>query len=138
VSETILLVEDSRFMRIANERVLAKAGYKVISVADGEQALAMAFERVPNLVLLDIMLPKLDGVAVLRALKSDPRTMGVPVIVLTGLGQSNEARLKNEGAAGFFAKSDSMFEKDGLALLRLIESVLGRPKSNSATVATSA
>jgi CheY-like chemotaxis protein len=138
VSETILLVEDSRFIRVANERVLVRAGYSVISVADGEQALAMAFEHVPSLVLLDMMLPKLDGVAVLRALKRDSRTTSVPVVVLTGLGQNNEAKLKNEGAAAYFTKSESMLEKDGLALLRLVESVLGHKKTDSATMPTSA
>ena len=61
----ILLVEDNRFLRLASERVLVKAGYDVVSVVDGEAAWLMARERIPNLILLDMMLPKLDGLGVL-------------------------------------------------------------------------
>src|SRR5580698_2450545 len=107
---TILLVEDSRFLRIASERALLKAGYGVVCASDGESALLTARERVPNLILLDMMLPKLDGLGVLRALKHDPQTADIPVIVLSGLGQQNEARLKKEGAAAYFKKSDSLLD----------------------------
>src|SRR5450432_2496162 len=61
-----------------------------VSAVDGEAALLMARERLPNLILLDMMLPKLDGLGVLRALKRDPETKSIPVIVLTGLGKTNE------------------------------------------------
>jgi len=57
----ILLVEGSRFLRLASERALVKAGYEVASVVDGEAAMLMARERIPNLILVDMMLPKLDG-----------------------------------------------------------------------------
>lgn len=122
----ILLVEDSRFLRIASERALVKAGYDVVSVVDGEAALLMARERIPNLILLDMMLPKLDGLGVLRALKHDSQTADIPVIVLSGLGQQNEARLKKEGAAAYFTKSDSLLENDSETLLHLVESVVGK------------
>jgi two-component system, OmpR family, phosphate regulon response regulator PhoB len=125
LTTTILLVEDSRFLRTANERALAKAGYNVVSAADGEEALLIARERTPNLILLDMMLPKLDGVAVLRALKHDFQTKSIPVIVLTGLGKQNEAKLKREGAAAYFTKSDSLL-KDFDTLLRLVETVMGK------------
>lgn len=81
-----------------------KAGYDVVSVVDGEAALLMAGERIPNIILLDMMLPKLDGLEVLRALKHDPQTATIPVIVLTGLGQQNEARLKKEGGGSLLHK----------------------------------
>ncbi len=125
MTTTILLVEDSRFLRVANERALAKAGYNVVSAADGEEALLIARERTPNLILLDMMLPKLDGVAVLRALKHDSQTKRIPVIVLTGLGKQNEAKLKREGAAAYFMKSDSLLN-DSDTLLRLVETVIGK------------
>jgi CheY-like chemotaxis protein len=122
----ILLVEDSRFLRVASERALVKAGYDVVSAVDGEAALLMARERIPNLILLDMMLPKLDGLGVLRALKHDPQTAGIPVIVLSGLGQLNEAKLKKEGAAAYFTKSDSLLANDSDTLLHVVESVVGK------------
>jgi CheY-like chemotaxis protein len=133
----ILLVEDSRFLRVACERALAKAGYDVVSVVDGEAALRMARERIPNLVLLDMMLPKLDGLGVLRALKHDPQTANIPVIVLSGLGQQNEAKLKKEGAAAYFTKSDSLLERNCATLLHLVESVVGKQQTGGPVAAIS-
>jgi CheY-like chemotaxis protein len=135
---TILLIEDSRFLRIASERVLVKAGYEVFSAGDGETALLTARARVPNLILLDMMLPKLDGLGVLRALKRDPQTMNIPVIVLTGLGQKNEAKLKNEGALAYFTKSDSLLANDFDTLLRLVESVVGKQETEESIAEISA
>jgi CheY-like chemotaxis protein len=120
----ILLVEDSRFLRIANERTLAKAGYNVVSAIDGEQALQIARECIPNLILLDMVLPKLDGVAVLRALKGDSQTKNIPVIVLSGLSERNEAKLKREGAEAYLTKSDSLLRDSSEPLLRLVETLL--------------
>ena len=100
----ILLVEDSKFQRIANGRALVKAGYEVIYAVDGEEGLRSARENIPDLILLDMMLPKVSGVDVLRALKSDVLVKHVPVIVLSGLGQANEAKLLKEGAAAFLMK----------------------------------
>ena len=133
----ILLVEDSRFMRIASERALVKAGYDVVSVVDGEAALRMARERIPDLILLDMMLPTLDGLGVLRALKHDSRTADIPVIVLSGLGQQNEAKLKKEGAAAYFKKSDSLLDNDSETLLDLVETVVGKREAAAPEAAIS-
>jgi CheY-like chemotaxis protein len=132
VKTAILVVEDSRFLRVANERALVRAGYTVFSAADGEAALLLARERIPNLILLDMMLPKLDGVGVLRALKHDPQTADIPVIVLTGLGQQNEAKLIQEGAAAFFTKVDSLLDNNSDTLLQVVETVVGRTGRNGA------
>ena len=134
----ILLVEDSRFLRVASERALVKAGYDVISVVDGEAALLMAREHIPNLILLDMMLPKLDGLGVLRSLKHDSQTADIPVIVLSGLGQQNEAKLKKEGAAAYFTKSDSLLENNSQTLLRVVESILGKQETTRSVDAISA
>src|ERR1700733_11712747 len=134
---TILLVEDSRFLRVASERTLLKAGYEVVCASDGEAALLTARERVPNLILLDMMLPKLDGLGILRALKHDSQTADIPVIVLSGLGQQNEAKLKKEGAAAYFTKSDSLLENNSQTLLRVVESVVGERKTAGPVAATS-
>ena len=88
----------------------------------------------PSLILLDMMLPKLDGIGVLRALKSDPQTADIPVIVLTGLGQQNEAKLINEGAAAYITKSDSLLDNNSDTLLQVVKSVLGKPKRQGGRV----
>jgi len=125
----ILLVEDSKFQRVANGRALTNAGYSVIHAADGEEGLRAARESIPDLILLDMMLPKLSGLDVLRALKSDVLAKHIPVIVLSGLGQANEARLLKDGAAAFFTKSEKSLENASLALIQAVESVLTATKA---------
>jgi CheY-like chemotaxis protein len=103
--KSILLVDESKFQRMANESVLSRAGYKVVTASDGEEALLIAHDRIPDLILLDMMFPKLEGQEVRRALKQNPVTASIPVIVLSGLAQRNEAKLMQEGATACFDKS---------------------------------
>jgi CheY-like chemotaxis protein len=105
VKSTVLLVEDSQVQKLANEQILTRAGYLVLLAGDGEDALRLAREARPDLVLLDMILPKLSGSEVLQALKQDPATAAVPVIVLSHLSRADEAKAKAEGAAGYFEKS---------------------------------
>jgi CheY-like chemotaxis protein len=121
---TILLVEDSRLLRTANHRALNRAGYEVIDAEDGRRALELAQERVPDLILLDMMLPKLSGPEVLRALKNDPRTNLIPVIVLTSLSQKNKEKLEHDGAADFVEKSDDLLRNDSAILITAIHKAL--------------
>jgi CheY-like chemotaxis protein len=106
----MLLVEDSKFQRVANGRALIRAGYDVVYAADGEEGLVAARENLPDLILLDMMLPKMSGLDVLRALKADALLKHIPVIELSGLGQGNEAKLLKEGAIAFLVKSTESFE----------------------------
>jgi DNA-binding response OmpR family regulator len=129
----ILLIEDSKFQRISNERALVKAGYSVIQAGDGEEGLRVARKDIPDLILLDMMLPKVSGLDVLRALKSDVLVKHIPVIVLSGLGQGNETKLLKEGAAAFFMKSEKSFENSSSALIQAVESVLTQSKNAVAT-----
>ena len=78
----ILLADDNADMRAYVQRLLSQH-WEVEAVADGAKALAVARERVPDLVLADVMMPGLDGFALLRALRADPRTAAVPVILLS-------------------------------------------------------
>ena len=102
--ETILLVEDSKFLRVATERILTKAGYQVICAGDGDEALALAGSRLPDLIVLDMLLPKLSGPEVLRSLKKNELTAHIPVVVLSGLSQNNGPKLVQEGADAFIEK----------------------------------
>jgi CheY-like chemotaxis protein len=102
--ETILLVDDSKFLRVATERILTKAGYQVICAGDGDEALALAGSRLPDLIVLDMMLPKLSGPEVLRSLKKNDLTAHIPVVVLSSLSQNNGPKLVQEGADAFIEK----------------------------------
>jgi CheY-like chemotaxis protein len=122
----VLLVEDSKFLRMANERALSKAGFEVSTAADGEEALQVAKDKLPDIILLDLMLPKISGTEVLKALKANPATMDIPVIVLTSLSQKNEEKLLHEGAAAYFEKSTLQLDKSSNRLAATVETVLDR------------
>jgi CheY-like chemotaxis protein len=126
---SILLVEDSKFLRLASERTLRRAGYSVVSTDDGEQALRVARERVPDLILLDMLLPKLGGAEVLRALKQDPLTAQIPVVVLSSLSQKNETKLIEEGATAYFEKAKLHLDTDSRALLEVVKMALPKLKA---------
>jgi CheY-like chemotaxis protein len=120
----ILLVEDSKFLRLTAERALARAGYEVSSAADGEEALRLARKQLPDLILLDMLLPKVSGPDVLMALKKDTLTNAIPVVVITGMSQKNAARLREDGAAGFLEKSELELDKGSEKLLAAVREIL--------------
>jgi CheY-like chemotaxis protein len=120
----VLLVEDSKFLRMATECSLSNAGYLVSTAADGEEALQAANDKLPDLILLDMMLPKISGPNVLKALKENPATMHIPVIVLTSLSQKNEKKLLSEGAAAYFEKSALALDQNSSRLADTVETVL--------------
>jgi CheY-like chemotaxis protein len=129
----ILLVEDSKFLRLATERALARVGYETISACDGDEALLMAREKLPDLILLDMLLPKMSGPDVLKALKQDPSTKAIPVIVITGMSQKNAARLKQDGASGFLEKSALELDKGSEKLLTAVKEILEKLSERSRT-----
>jgi len=120
----VLLVEDSRFMRVANERALLRAGYSVVTARDGEEALRIAWARLPDLIVLDMLLPKLGGPEVLHALKNNPKTSFIPVIILSSLPQKNEQRLRKEGAAAYFEKSKLELDNNSESFLHIVKRML--------------
>lgn len=122
----ILVIEDSHFLRIAIQRALAKAGHAVTGAADGQEGLQAARTTPPELILLDMMLPGLDGTGVLKALKENVTTAQIPVIVLTGLSQLNAEKLKNDGAAAYIEKSFLDLGQNADFLIQNVESVLKR------------
>ena len=129
MKQSILLVDDSKFMRRANELALLKAGYAVLSASDGEEGLRVAGERIPDLIVLDMMLPKLSGPQLLEAIKKDSKTQNIPVIVLSSLPKKNEEKLKQSGAAAYFEKATLGIENDSVGLIRAIKAVLCTSRS---------
>ncbi len=122
----ILIVDDSRLLRLSNERALVKAGHNVISAEDGEAGLRLALERKPDLVILDMMLPKLSGPEVLRALRQNPDTARIPVLVLSGLPQCNENKLISEGATAYFQKSGLLVENGPALFIEAVQRLLAK------------
>jgi len=120
----ILLVDDSKFLRLATERALARAGYEVSTAMDGEHALELAREKQPDLILLDMLLPKMTGPDVLKALKKDPATAGIAVVAFTVLSQKNAARLQQDGACAFLDKSELALDKGAEALLTALAGII--------------
>ena len=121
----ILLVEDSRALRLENERALLKAGYAVICAEDGESALQLAGEQKPDLILLDLLLPKMSGLEVLDYLKNTPGTAQIPVVVLSALYERNREKLIAAGAEDYLEKNSLMQNGQNL-LPRVLEDVICR------------
>jgi CheY-like chemotaxis protein len=124
MSATVLLIDDSKFLRRANELAFSRAGYDVLVAADGEEGLRVALDKVPDVIVLDMMLPKISGPQLLQQLRQDTRTAQIPIIVLSSLPQSNEAKLKSQGAAAYFEKSKLEVEAGSSGLIRAVESAL--------------
>jgi CheY-like chemotaxis protein len=122
----ILLVDDSKAILHANERALIKAGYEVVCAEDGESALQMAREHKPDLILLDMILPKMSGPDVLQHLKNNPATADIPVVVLSSLTEKNRQKLVEAGAEEYVEKN-SLMPTPGINVLpKILENVICR------------
>ncbi len=122
----ILLVEDSKPIRRENESALQKAGYDVICAEDGESALQLAGEQHPDLILLDMILPKMSGPEVLKHLKKNSATAEIPVVVLSSLSEKNRQKLIEDGAEEYLEKNALMPGKGLNMLPKALENVICR------------
>ncbi len=140
---TILVIEDSRVLRFAIGRILVKAGHEVIAVGDGQEGLHTARKLRPDIILLDMMLPTVEGTGVLRQLKEHLLTKDIPVIILSGLSQKNENKLKAAGAAAYLEKSLVNLDKDESVLVEALDKIFhkltnaeGRPLKGASAQAS--
>lgn len=118
----ILLAEDDRFLRKAAATALKRQGFAVLEAVEGEEALRVARAEAPDLILLDLIMPKLQGFEVLRALKADPATAATPVLILSNLGQDSDVKQAMEaGAAGYFVKVNLSLQD----LMKRVVEILG-------------
>jgi len=115
----ILIVEDHPTMREAMRMVLEHEGFDIREASDGQAALAMARDRPPDLMFLDLNIPGPSGSEVLKELKSTPETADVRVIIVTAVGEEGREYILSLGADEYFTKPFSP-----LALLRTVEKVL--------------
>lgn len=117
----ILFIEDDNILQKAVSEVLEKKGFKVISAFDGISGLKMAEKEKPDLILLDLILPKLDGFGVLEKLKKNSETSEIPVLVLTNLEDlENLQKVIEMGVKDYLVKSEYSLEE----LIKKIEETL--------------
>lgn len=101
----ILVVEDEELLSSIIVRELANAGHDVKAAYNGEEAVQHASSETPELILLDLIMPKMDGFQVLDTLKKDPKTSAIPVVVLSNLGQKEDIeKAKSSGAFDYMVK----------------------------------
>ncbi len=106
MAKKILIIEDDKFLRELINKKLAKEGYDIIEAVDGEDGTRKAKEEKPDLVLLDLILPGIDGFEVLHRVKQDIETSAMPVIILSNLGQKDDVeRGMKLGAADYLIKA---------------------------------
>ena len=116
-SKTVLYVEDNETNRKMVRLLLAKTTYRLIEAFDGEAGVAKAHEARPDLILMDVQLPKLSGLEATRKLRADPATADIPIIVITSFALSgDDHKAKEVGATAYIAKPYS--PRDLLALVR--------------------
>ena len=121
-SARILLVEDDRYLRRACETALRQRGFAVSSAVDGAAALEAIASEVPDLVLLDLLMPRVTGLEVLRSLRSRPETRALPVLILSNSSREQDlAEIKQLGVAGYYVKSDLSLQELGDRIERLLQ-----------------
>jgi len=119
--KNILFIEDESALQRTIGDILKSKGYKVIKALDGESGLRSAKEEKPDLILLDLILPKMDGFEVLRGLKVSEETKNIPVIILTNLEETEDIQKALElGATTYLVKSSYTLEE----LVKKIEKAL--------------
>ena len=106
-NKKILVIEDEATLQKALNEVLSKEGYEVVSSLDGLKGLELAQEENPDLILLDIILPKMDGFEVLKKLKEDENVSEIPIIILTNLSDVDDIqKTLTLGATTYLVKAD--------------------------------
>ena len=104
----ILLVEDEKMLANMYETKFKNEGFDIEKALNGEDGLKKAKEMLPDFILLDIIMPKMDGFAVLKSLKKDEKTKNIPVMLLTNLGQEEDIKRGEElGVVGYLVKANT-------------------------------
>ena len=122
MERTVLIIEDEKLIIVSTQMVLEAASFRVESATNGEEGISKARELRPDLILLDIMMPGIDGWETLTRLKRDPETSDIPVIIFTAREHARGQQKSTEmGAADYFRKP---FEPD--ELIELVEKHAGQ------------
>lgn len=104
-SKTVLYVEDNEFNLKIVRQLLSRTSYRLIEAVNGEEGVATAQSELPDLILMDIQLPKLSGLDATRQLRAEPKTAHIPIIVITSFALSGDSeKAKDAGASAYLAK----------------------------------
>jgi two-component system cell cycle response regulator DivK len=113
--KTILYVEDNELNRKIVRDLLRRTSYRLIEAVDGEAGIATALEQRPDLILMDLQLPKVSGIDAVRMLRNAPTTAHTPIIAITSFALSgDQQKAKDAGASAYLAKPYSPFDLLGL------------------------
>lgn len=120
MSKTILYVEDNEFNLKIVRQLLSRTSYRLIEAMDGESGVATAQNELPDLILMDVQLPKMSGLDATRQLRADAKTAAIPIVVITSFALSGDAeKAKAAGASAYLAKPYSPRE-----LLQMIRNLV--------------
>ena len=118
----VLLVEDDRFLRRACEISLRQRGFAFTTAADGEEALRNVRADPPDLILLDLLMPKMTGIEVLKTLRAEEATREIRVLILSNSSREEDVEeIKTLGVSGYFVKADLSLQVLGDMVARLLE-----------------
>ena len=118
----ILLIEDDKFLRRACEVGLKKRGFTVLTASDGEEGLQQARSGSPDIILLDMLMPKLNGIETLAALKKDEKTRSIPVVILSNSSiDADIEKAKAVGAIGYLVKASLSLQELGDRVISFLE-----------------
>ncbi len=125
----ILIVEDEEILLTALAEELKQEGFDAVGAHDGEEGVAMAASEKPDLILLDLVMPKLDGIGALKQMKENDQTKDIPVVILTNLSDYDKVSdALSLGAMDYLVKANYRLEE----LVSKIKTVLDRKKADSA------
>jgi two-component system, cell cycle response regulator DivK len=113
---TVLHIEDNEYNRKIVRQLLSRTSFRLLEAGDGEEGLKVAQRELPDLILMDVQLPKLSGLDATRLLRADPRTANIPLVVVTSFALSgDDRRAMDAGASAYLAKPYS--PRDLMALI---------------------
>jgi CheY-like chemotaxis protein len=122
IAKQILVVEDDRFLRRACAAGLRQRGWMVLTAGDGEEALNIGQTATIALILLDLLMPKVPGLQVMRVLKADEKTWSIPVLVLSNFSREQDVQeVMQLGAVGYLVKANLLLQELGNRVAQLLE-----------------
>jgi CheY-like chemotaxis protein len=121
MKKKVLLVDDSNTVLLMEKMILAKGPYELVTARDGVEAVSKAKSEMPDIILLDVMMPNLDGLSACAAIRSNPETTHIPIVMVTTRGEEHniETAFRN-GCTDYVTKPIN-----GLELLTKLQNILG-------------
>lgn len=107
IKKQVLIIEDDPLLIKMYKTKLLNEGFEVLTAADGQEGLGLALKHFPDAIILDVMMPKLSGLDMLKKLSKDPKASQIPVVIISNLSQSDEAQKAQElGAKEYLIKAN--------------------------------